>query len=147
MQPEPPSRGRRSAGPARRAGRLPRPSPTRRALESAGIALPDVRRLCPLPGTSTSPRSHPRHGFVLTDSGGVQKEAYWYGVPCVTLRTSTEWVETLETGWNRLVGTETEAIVAAVATASVPDEHPPLYGDGHASERIVEALLDTISGP
>jgi UDP-GlcNAc3NAcA epimerase len=67
-------------------------------------------------------------------------------VPCITLRTSTEWAETLATGWNRLVGTETEAIVAAVAEASTPRGHPPLYGDGHASERIVQALLDTISG-
>jgi UDP-N-acetylglucosamine 2-epimerase len=78
--------------------------------------------------------------LVLTDSGGVQKEAYWYAVPCVTLRTSTEWVETVEAGWNRLVGDDPELIVAAVATAAVPDEHPSLYGEGGASTRIAELL-------
>ena len=77
---------------------------------------------------------------VLTDSGGVQKEAYWYGVPCVTLRTTTEWVETVETGWNRLVGTDPEAIVAAVRDAAPQAERPQLYGDGHAAEKIADLL-------
>ncbi len=54
---------------------------------------------------------------VLTDSGGVQKEAYWYGVPCVTLRTTTEWTETVEAGWNRLTGDDPELIVRAVVDA------------------------------
>jgi UDP-N-acetylglucosamine 2-epimerase len=120
---------------------------TRTALESAGIRVPKSVRLLPPAGYLDFAALASQARLVLTDSGGVQKEAYWYGVPCVTLRTSTEWVETLATGWNRLVGTDTEAIVAAAAGASTPDEHPPLYGDGHASERIVEALLDTISGP
>ena len=120
---------------------------TRTALESADIRVPESVRLLPPAGYLDFAALASQARLVLTDSGGVQKEAYWYGVPCITLRTSTEWVETLATGWNRLVGTETKAIVAAVASASVPEEHPPLYGDGHASERIVEALLDTISGP
>jgi UDP-GlcNAc3NAcA epimerase len=77
---------------------------------------------------------------IATDSGGLQKEAYWYRVPCVTLRDTTEWVETLETGWNVLVGTEPARIAAALADPPRADEHPDLYGDGHAAERIVELL-------
>ena len=76
---------------------------------------------------------------VLTDSGGVQKEAYLAGVPCVTLRPSTEWVETVAHGWNTLVDLDRDAAVAALA-AEPPAERPPLYGDGHAGERVVAAL-------
>jgi UDP-N-acetylglucosamine 2-epimerase len=77
---------------------------------------------------------------VLTDSGGVQKEAYWYGVPCVTLRENTEWVETVELGWNRLVGTDPEQIVVAVREATRPHEHPHLYGNGHAADSIADLV-------
>jgi len=78
--------------------------------------------------------------LVLTDSGGVQKEAYWYGVPCITLRANTEWVETVELGWNRLVGSDPERIVAAVQEAEPAEEHPPLYGDGHAADSIADLI-------
>jgi UDP-GlcNAc3NAcA epimerase len=77
---------------------------------------------------------------VLTDSGGVQKEAYWYEVPCVTLRENTEWVETVEAGWNHLVGTDPGAIVAASREASPGPEHPSLYGDGHAADLIADVI-------
>jgi UDP-GlcNAc3NAcA epimerase len=77
---------------------------------------------------------------ILTDSGGVQKEAYWYEVPCVTLRENTEWVETVETGWNRLAGTDPTAIEQAVADAAPGSTHPPLYGDGHAADLIADVL-------
>jgi UDP-N-acetylglucosamine 2-epimerase len=77
---------------------------------------------------------------ILTDSGGLQKEAYWYGVPCVTLRPSTEWQDTVEVGANVLVDDDPDRLVAAVAEARMPAERPPLYGDGEASGRIVAAL-------
>ena len=79
---------------------------------------------------------------ILTDSGGLQKEAYWYGIPCVTLRPSTEWVDTVRVGANTLVDDDPDGIVAAVAAARMPDELPVLYGDGHASERVAAALVD-----
>jgi UDP-GlcNAc3NAcA epimerase len=78
---------------------------------------------------------------ILTDSGGLQKEAYWHGVPCVTLRPSTEWVDTVEAGANQLVDDDPDRLVAAVAQAQMPVDRPQLYGDGHAAERIAEALV------
>src|SRR5579864_3697030 len=76
---------------------------------------------------------------VFTDSGGLQKEAYLAGVRCVTLRNSTEWVETVESGWNVLVDLDIEAALQALEREP-PSERPPLYGDGHAAERVVAAL-------
>jgi UDP-GlcNAc3NAcA epimerase len=78
---------------------------------------------------------------ILTDSGGIQKEAYWYGVPCVTLRPSTEWKDTVEVGANVLVDDDPDAIAAAAANAEMPEERPQLYGDGRAADRIAELLI------
>jgi len=77
---------------------------------------------------------------VVTDSGGLQKEAYWYGVPCVTARPSTEWVDTVEVGANVLVDDDPVLLASAVAEARMPDERPPLYGDGAAAPRVAASL-------
>jgi UDP-GlcNAc3NAcA epimerase len=85
-----------------------------------------------------------RHAAVIaTDSGGVQKEAYLAGVPCITLRGETEWIETVDNGWNRLVGADRGAIQSALHDAAFMDRsrpRPTLFGDGRAAERIVAAL-------
>jgi UDP-N-acetylglucosamine 2-epimerase (non-hydrolysing)/UDP-GlcNAc3NAcA epimerase len=77
---------------------------------------------------------------ILTDSGGVQKEAYILATPCVTLRDTTEWVETVDAGWNALVGLDADAAIAALAAPAPPGPRPDLYGGGHAGERIVGVL-------
>ena len=82
---------------------------------------------------------------IVTDSGGLQKEAYWYGVPCVTARPSTEWKDTVELGANVLVDDDPDRLARAVATARMPGERPPLYGDGDASSKVAAALRASLA--
>ncbi len=77
---------------------------------------------------------------VLTDSGGVQKEAYLLETPCITLRETTEWTETVDLGWNRLTGLDRDRVLAALARLERPAQHPVLYGGGQAGEAVVEAI-------
>jgi UDP-GlcNAc3NAcA epimerase len=114
---------------------------TRKVLDDAELeAPPNVRLLRPLGYLDfTALASQAR--VIATDSGGLQKEAYWHGVPCVTLRGTTEWTDTVKVNANVLVGDDPDAIAGAVASARMPDERPQLYGDGHASERIAEVLV------
>lgn len=77
---------------------------------------------------------------IVTDSGGVQKEAYFFGVPCLTARDETEWVETVNAGWNCLVGADAGRILAAFEALQRPGTHPDLYGDGQAAKLIVKLL-------
>jgi UDP-N-acetylglucosamine 2-epimerase len=115
---------------------------TRHVLEEHSIALPgNVEAVDPL-GYLAMLSLVANAEKVVTDSGGLQKEAYWLGRPCVTVRPSTEWVDTVEAGANTLA--EPAAIPAALAAASFPADPPPLYGDGHAGRRIADALYASI---
>ncbi|NJK97320.1 MAG: UDP-N-acetyl glucosamine 2-epimerase [Bacteroidales bacterium] len=78
--------------------------------------------------------------FIITDSGGVQKEAFFMKKPCITMRNQTEWVETVDYGWNKLVGTEYKNIVEAMANITFPDLYTSLYGDGNCGEKILSVL-------
>ncbi|HXH89649.1 MAG TPA: UDP-N-acetylglucosamine 2-epimerase (non-hydrolyzing) [Gaiellaceae bacterium] len=113
---------------------------TRAAIEREGIELgPNIELMPPL-GYLELAALASRARVIVTDSGGLQKEAYWYGVPCVTPRPSTEWADTVRVGANTLVDDDPEALVRAVSDAHMPPELPELYGDGHAAERIAAAL-------
>ena len=78
--------------------------------------------------------------MILTDSGGVKKEAYFLKTPCVTLREETEWVETVKNGWNTLVGTNTKTIVKIISGLKKPSHYLPLYGNGKASAKITNVI-------
>ena len=77
---------------------------------------------------------------LLTDSGGMQKEAYFFGTPCITLREETEWVETIELGWNILTGANPEKIKDAVKNFAPSGQRPEVYGDGKACQKIVQIM-------
>ena len=114
---------------------------TRDALEREGLRLgPHIQLVEPL-GYLDFAALASQSRVIVTDSGGLQKEAYWYGVPCVTPRPSTEWVDTVRLGANVLVDDDPETLAAAVAAArALPTDRPTLYGDGRASERIAASL-------
>ena len=79
--------------------------------------------------------------MILTDSGGMQKEAYWLRVPCITLRDETEWVETVEKGWNILTGADTNKIIDAVNSFVPHGDHPPLFGEGNCAMACIHAMI------
>jgi UDP-GlcNAc3NAcA epimerase len=114
---------------------------TRHALDAAGLVLSsNVRPMNPVGYLEMlALEKHAR--MVLTDSGGVQKEAFFFGIPCLTLRTETEWTELVEAGWNQVVGLDRERIIDAVRTWVPDGPRPDLFGKGDASERIA-ALLE-----
>ncbi len=114
---------------------------TRARLREFDIALPpNVRAIEPL-GYLEMVALESSARTIFTDSGGVQREAYFAGVPCVTLRDTTEWTNTVDAGWNRLTGASTAKIAAALRNPPAsPATRPPLFGNGDAAQKIVAAL-------
>jgi UDP-N-acetylglucosamine 2-epimerase len=127
---------------------LPLHPRTRARLEAAGWLgeLEARTRVRPPLGYLAFTALLTRARALLTDSGGAQKEAYLAGVPCVTLRDTTEWVETVEAGWNTLVDLDAEATLAALERTP-PFDRPELYGDGHAGARVVAAISSRTPQP
>jgi UDP-GlcNAc3NAcA epimerase len=128
---------------------LPLHPRTRKQIEEYGLTplLSGVTLVDPLPFLDMIALEQAAR-LILTDSGGVQKEAFFYGVPCVTLRNETEWTETVELGWNRLAGSEAAAIQAAIGSAlqDRPRSSQAFpYGDGNAATAIVELLTNASS--
>jgi len=114
---------------------------TRHVLDENGIVHgPDVEAVEPL-GYLEMLALVAGAARVVTDSGGLQKEAYWLGIPCITLRATTEWIDTVRAGANTLIDPdEPSGLAAALAHARFPEDAPPLYGDGHAAGHIAAAL-------
>ena len=113
---------------------------TRQALGAGAHGVRgDVRFIDPV-GYLDMVRLESAARLIVTDSGGVQKEAYWLGVPCVTVREETEWVETVQAGWNTLTAANADDIVSALRTVSPPVSRPALYADGLAAAGIVTCL-------
>ncbi len=113
---------------------------TRAVLKSSGLEVPGNVALIDPVGYLEMLVLEENGEAIVTDSGGVQKEAYFAGRPCITLRETTEWTETVEAGWNVLVGTDSAAIARAMREFRPAGQRPDLFGDGKAAERLVEAL-------
>jgi UDP-GlcNAc3NAcA epimerase len=113
---------------------------TRAALKATAQSTPDNLRMVDPVGYLEMLILEDNAEAIVTDSGGVQKEAYFAGRPCITLRDTTEWTETVEAGWNVLVGTNSEAIAQNMRQFRPSGARPSFYGDGHAAELVVGAL-------
>jgi UDP-N-acetylglucosamine 2-epimerase len=113
---------------------------TRACIDSWGLTAPsNVELIDPVPYTRMLELERGANA-IATDSGGVQREAYLWGVRCVTLREETEWTDTVEAGWNTIVGCDPDAFAAALSSP-LPDERPAIFGDGHAAQRIAQVVI------
>jgi len=121
---------------------LPLHPRTKKMLEEAGLAFEKHVKVIPPIGYKDMLRLEAECDAVLTDSGGVQKEAYFFGKPCITMRDQTEWVETVETGWNKLTGAESDKISSALSSINRPKERPDLYGTGDSGKEILNIIQE-----
>jgi UDP-N-acetylglucosamine 2-epimerase len=119
---------------------------TKAALERYQLELADhVRMIAPV-GYFDMMILEESARLIATDSGGVQREAYFLGIPCLTQRDTTERGETVDVGWNRLVGTETDEIVESWFSFEPPIQHPPIFGNGSAAQQLIAILEKKIGG-
>jgi len=118
---------------------------TRSSLAGAGAMPPNLRMIDPV-GYLEMLVLEENAAAIVTDSGGVQKEAYFAGRPCITVRDSTEWTETVDLGWNVLVGREPSVIAGAMAGFRPSGPRPQVFGDGHAAGRVVDELTAGAQG-
>lgn len=113
---------------------------TRQALQQIGAEFgPHIKAIEPI-GYFDIVVLEENARLIATDSGGVQREAYFMAVPCLTLRDETEWVETIQTGWNKLVGADPQAILEAWTSFVPPALQPAIFGDGMAAHKIANIL-------
>lgn len=124
---------------------LPLHPRTEKALARHRLTLPATVRAVPPAGYLDMAALLGACRMVLTDSGGLQKEAYWARKPCLTLRDETEWIETVESGWNTVTGADPARIAAAMSAPTIPALHPDLYGTSGASKRIASTLARDLS--
>jgi UDP-GlcNAc3NAcA epimerase len=113
---------------------------TRQALTQIGASFKNHVKLIEPVGYLDMMLLEENARLIATDSGGVQREAYFLGIRCLTLRDETEWSETVEAGWNKLVGVAPDNVARAWSDFSLPTGHPPIFGNGDASLRITEIL-------
>jgi len=121
---------------------LPLHPRTKKVIDSLGLTVPRQVKVIKPVGYLDMIALEKSARMILTDSGGIQKEAYWLGVPCVTLRDETEWVETIESGWNQLAGAEEDKIVHTIRSFARPESRPGLYGNGRTAENILNLLVE-----
>lgn len=112
---------------------------TQKALKGLSLKTKNIKLIKPVK-YSQSIALQKKSKAVITDSGGIQKEAYWLKIPCATLRDFTEWPETVSSGWNKLVGANEKLLSEAVKNSKHPHSHPDFYGRGNASDKAVRIL-------
>ncbi len=122
-------------------GVLPLHPRTKKYLDSYGLSFNSNIMLIEPVGYFDMLELEAKANMIVTDSGGVQKEAYFFNKPCVTLRDQTEWVETVDSGWNKIVGSVYNEILNAISNFKPPKSHPDLYGDGTSGDKIVKEIL------
>lgn len=120
---------------------LPLHPRTKSKLESLGLKIPDNVIVTDPVSYFEMLELESECNYIITDSGGVQKEAYFFQKPCFTIRTETEWTESVESGWNVITGPNKEKLIKAISEFVKPDTHPELYGNGDTGERILTALI------